>query len=324
MQDGPAIYIEGLEKRYGEVRALKSLDLTVPKGSICGFLGPNGAGKTTAIKILLGLAAPDRGCVRILGLDALADSLRVRREVGYLAQSPTFYEHMTAREILRFVGRFYLEGPARALDRRVSEMLDLVDLSARADRPIGGFSGGEKQRLGIAQAAISRPPLLILDEPAAALDPMGRRRVLEIMEQLRGQTTIFYSTHILDDVQRVSDTVIILRDGEIQSQGPIEDLLGGGAPTYTVLATHPGGPRALKEIEAQLVQKQWVTGVETDISGNSVNWEIAVSDTDAADQELLRLIINEDETVVHSFGRRQHRLEEIFMELMSEEGGENR
>src|SRR5690606_9384722 len=192
----------------------------VPKNSIFGCLGPNGAGKTTTIKLLLGLARPTGGSATIFGLDVVNDSTEIRKRVGYLAQDPRFYEGMTARETLRFTARFFYNGPKAAIEDRINNTLELVGLSDKADRSIKGFSGGERQRLGIAQAQINFPDLLILDEPAAALDPMGRHDVLEVMERLRKHTTIFYSTHILDDVQKVSDTVAILKHGQLVAQAP--------------------------------------------------------------------------------------------------------
>jgi ABC-2 type transport system ATP-binding protein len=201
MRDQLVIQTQGLGKRYGDTVALRSLDLTVSRGAIFGFLGPNGAGKTTAMKLLLGLSRPTSGRGTIFGLDIGRDSLAIRERVGYLPQQPGFYETMTARETLRFTAGLFYSGPRAAIETKVAEMLALVGLSERADRPVGGFSGGERQRLGIAQAQINDPDLLILDEPAAALDPLGRRDVLAIMERLRERATIFYSTHILNDVQ---------------------------------------------------------------------------------------------------------------------------
>jgi ABC-2 type transport system ATP-binding protein len=230
------IETQGLGKSFGEVQALKSLDLAVPKNSITGFLGPNGAGKTTTIRLLLGLNRPSSGRARVFGQDIVEESLEIRRRVGYLAQSPRFYDDMTARETLRYSARFFFRGPKAKIEARVSEMLDLVGLSEKADRSMRGFSGGERQRLGIAQAQINDPELLILDEPAAALDPMGRHAVLRIMEQLRERATIFYSTHILDDVQRVSDRVVILNRGELIAQGPVQALLTSDqGAVYTIV-----------------------------------------------------------------------------------------
>ncbi len=207
------ISTRGLSKTYKNVAALKPLDLDVRQNSIYGFLGPNGAGKTTTIKLLLGLTRPTAGSATVFEMDVAKQSVDIRARIGYLPQEPHFYEHMSARETLRFVAKFFFKGPNKAIEARIAEMLDLVDLSEKADRPMKTFSGGEKQRLGIAQAQINYPDLLILDEPAASLDPIGRRDVLEVMSKLRKHTTVFYSTHILDDVQKVSDTVAILNKG---------------------------------------------------------------------------------------------------------------
>ena len=234
MADGGARYAietRDLCKSYREVDAVRSLSFQVPEHSIFGFLGPNGAGKTTTIKLLLGLAKPTSGSATVFGRDVVRDSIDVRKSIGYLAQDPRYYETMTARETVRFTARFFFEGPKAAIEDRIKETLHLVGLEDKADRPIKGFSGGERQRLGIAQAQINYPDLLILDEPAASLDPMGRRDVLEVMERLRQHTTIFYSTHILEDVQRVSDTVLIMNKGALVAQAPIEQLLAGGEGT---------------------------------------------------------------------------------------------
>src|SRR5512147_2180549 len=229
------ICTERLSKSFGEVHALKSLDLRVPQKSIFAFLGPNGAGKTTTIKLLLGLLKPTSGGGRIFGMDIVHDSVDIRAKIGYLPQDARFYEHMTARQTLEYTARFFYAGPQSEIDKRVNEMIELVGLEGKADRPIRGFSGGERQRLGIAQAEVNYPDLLILDEPAASLDPQGRRDVLEVMSRLRKHTTIFYCTHILDDVQRVSDTVAILNHGELVAYGSIEDLLvGTGDLVYAV------------------------------------------------------------------------------------------
>ena len=182
-----AIETRGLSKSFGSVQALRGVDLRVSRHSIFGFLGPNGAGKTTFIKLLLGLARPSGGSATVFGRDIATDSVAIRERIGYLPQQPRFVEHMTARENLRFAARFFFSAPADGIRRRCDEMLELVGLIDKADRPIKGFSGGEKQRLGIALAQINDPDLLILDEPASALDPLGRQAVLDIMTRLRAR-----------------------------------------------------------------------------------------------------------------------------------------
>src|SRR5512141_1125343 len=221
------IETQGLSKLYKGVNALQPLNLRVRQHSICGFLGPNGAGKSTTIKLLLGLSQPTAGSATVFGYDIVKQSTDIRRRVGYLAQDPRYYDHMTARETLRFTARFFYSGPSPMIENRIEETLELVGITDKADRPIKSFSGGERQRLGIAQAQINYPDLLILDEPAASLDPIGRHDVLEVLERLRTYTTIFYSTHILEDVQRVSDSVAILDHGHLIAEAPIQELLQG-------------------------------------------------------------------------------------------------
>ena len=176
--ESTVIQTHGLTKTFNGINALTSLDLSVHKNSIFGFLGPNGAGKTTTIKLLLGLARPTSGGGTVFGHDIIRESGSIRQRVGYLAQDPRYYEYMTARQTLRFTARFFYSGPKAAIEARIQNTLELVGLDDKADRPIKGFSGGERQRLGIAQAQVNYPDLLILDEPAASLDPQGRCDVL--------------------------------------------------------------------------------------------------------------------------------------------------
>jgi ABC-2 type transport system ATP-binding protein len=317
MKESTPLVIEtrGLTKTYKGVQALRSLDLQVHQHSILGFLGPNGAGKTTTIKLLLGLIRPSAGHGTVFGHDIAHQGIEIRRRVGYLAQQPRYYEHMTAREILRFRARFFYRGPQAAIEARVTETLELVGLSDKADRPIRGFSGGEMQRLGLAQAQVNYPDLLILDEPAANLDPMGRRDVLEVMERLRQHTTIFYSTHILDDVQRVGDAVAILNHGELVAQAPIEELLAGSAGSVYSLVLQ-GDPSAAY---ARVIGQPWVAGIQVGRRNGHVTWAVSVSDEEAAQAELLRLVLAEQSLDVIEFGRKKHEMEEVFMQIV--EGG---
>ena len=301
-----------LAKRYGDTVALAGMDLEVPRNSIFGFLGPNGAGKSTAMKLLLGLARPSSGSGTVFGLDIERQSVAIRERVGYLAQEPRFYGHMTARETLGFVLRFFGRRPDADVDQRIAEALALVGLVDKADRPVRGFSGGERQRLGIAQAWIHDPDLLILDEPAASLDPMGRSDVLAILARLRERATVFYSTHILDDVQRVSDTVAILDRGRIVAQAPIEHLLAGDEGT-TFEVTLTG---ALAGLRAQVEELPWVTTVVTMPTDGDTLWRVAVSDEDLAEDLLLRRLLSEPGVRVRAFRRSAVRLEDVFLDLV--------
>jgi ABC-2 type transport system ATP-binding protein len=316
--NGFVIETSGLSKSFNGTTALKGLNLRVPRNSIFGFLGPNGAGKTTTIKLLLGLIRPTSGSGTMFGHDIARDSIEVRRRVGYLAQVPSYYMHMTAREILRFKARFYYSGPAAAIEERIEETLVMVEMDDKADRPIKGFSGGERQRLGIAQAQIHRPDLLILDEPAANLDPMGRRDVLRIMEELRKHSTVFYSTHILDDVQRVSDTVAILNRGELLAQAPIEELLAGaGGMVYNM--TIKG---SYEDAYTRITGQTWVSAVNVIPVNGRTRLQITVTDEQAAEDELMRLAVGGG-SVVTEFGKGRHGLEEVFVEMVEGSNGDH-
>jgi ABC-2 type transport system ATP-binding protein len=307
-----AVSTEGLSKSFGDVTALKGLNLKVPEKSIFGLLGPNGAGKTTTIKLLLGLIKPTSGRGTLLGEDIEKNSVEVRRRIGYLAQNPNYYTYMTAREILLFKLRFYYSGEKIILEKRVQETLEMVELQDKADRPVKGFSGGERQRLGIAQAEVHRPDLLILDEPAANLDPMGRHEVLKLMEGLRQHSTVIYSTHILNDVQHVSDTVAILNKGELLAQAPIADLLkGSGAVVYniTVKGKYQSAYDRIKSLP-------WVTGVNVIQSDSQTTLEVSVTDEKKAEEELPKLVLLDGDLVVCEFGRKRFELEDVFMQIV--------
>ncbi len=305
------ISTSGLTKAYNGKPVLKSLDLKVPKHSIFGFLGPNGAGKTTTIKLILGLIRSTGGSCTAFGLDTVENSVRIRHRIGYLAQDPRYYEYMTARETLRFTARFFYVSPKDGIEARIEDTLKLVGIDDKADRPIKGFSGGERQRLGIAQAYINHPELLILDEPAASLDPMGRRDVLELMGKIRDKTTIFYSTHILDDVQKVSDIVAILNHGEMVAQAPIEQLLAGtGNVMYRIVVK--GDATAAR---AGLARLPWVSAVNVTAQNGHTALQVNVTDDTKAEDVLLDAVLAGGVKVIE-FGRAKHELEEIFMNIV--------
>lgn len=217
-----AVELSGLTKRYGASSALAGLNLAVPRGSTFGFLGPNGAGKTTTIRILLGLTRATGGSARVLGLDPAAQARDVHARVGYLPDVPAFYPWQRATEFVALAGR--LSGLTGAdLSRRVGAVVELAGLAGIRTK-IGGFSRGMKQRLGIAQALVASPDLLILDEPTSALDPIGRHDVLATIENLKGHTTVFFSSHDLADVQRVCDRVAIIGKGRLVTEDTTDGI----------------------------------------------------------------------------------------------------
>jgi ABC-2 type transport system ATP-binding protein len=305
------IRTEGLSKSFGEVHALKSLNLQVPQKSIFAFLGPNGAGKTTTIKLLLGLIKPTSGGGVIFGKDIIRDSVEIRANIGYLPQDARFYEHMTARQMLEYTAKFFYAGPQAEIDKRVSEMIELVGLEGKADRPIRGFSGGERQRLGIAQAEVNYPDLLILDEPAASLDPQGRRDVLEVMSRIRKYATIFYCTHILDDVQRVSDQVAIINQGELVTQAPIEELLAGTGDLIYTVTLRGDAQSAYNRIN----QLPWVSGIESSHKDGHATWQVSVTDEAAAEDQLMSLLVSSG-LKVSNFSRKEQDLEDVFINIV--------
>ena len=312
--DRPAILCEDLRKTYGRVRALDGLDLLMPAGSIFGFLGPNGAGKTTAIKCLLGLTIPSGGRCSMFGVPVERFSAAARRRVGYLSQDPAYPRWMTGREVLTFVGSLYPDAK-RALSERTSETLALVGLEDAADRRCGGYSGGMRQRLGIGQALMGEPELVILDEPSSSLDPVGRRDVLDILTSLRERgISVFYSTHILDDVERVADHVAILKGGRLVRQGAMAVLTSASQGSYrlTVEAPADGIVERLRALDI-------VTGVEpVDSEAGRLAWFVEVSDPVAAKRALPRAVVEADLVLIGCEPARST-LEDVFMESISDE-----
>jgi len=312
------IQTSGLTKNYGDVLALDSLNLAVPKNSIFAFLGPNGAGKTTTIKLLLGLTRPTSGTGSIFNLDIVQNNTAIRKRVGYLAQQPQFYKELSARETLRFAARFYYQGPKELIEKRVDKLIKLVGLEEKADRPTEGFSGGEMQRLGIAQAQFNFPDLLVLDEPAAGLDPQGREEVLGIMEDLRKETTIFYSTHILDDVQRVSDMAAILNKGRLIAQAPIEELVAGTDGIAYVVTMEGDASKS----ESRLSNESWIAGITSEVKDETTKWVVTVTDASTAKKKLQRMILEDSNLTITSFGLKHYELEEVFMRIVEDDKSE--
>jgi len=301
-----AIRTSGLTKVFGEKCALDSVDLAVEEGSIFGFLGPNGAGKTTTLRVLTGLARATSGSVQILGHDVASAGNSVRAEIGVLPDVPGFYEWMTAEEFLRFAGRLFGIG-RRVLDERVAVLLDLAGLSD-VDTKIGGYSRGMKQRLGVAQALVNAPRLLLLDEPTSALDPMGRKDVLDMLISLRGRTTVFFSTHILADVERVCDTVAILDRGRVVAQAPIDELKARYGQQKVVLEVTGGAD----ELAEQLGQQSWVTAVAR---GHNGAIEVTVTDVSTAQQQIPAMIASR-QLGLSRMEAGEMGLEEVFVELV--------
>jgi ABC-2 type transport system ATP-binding protein len=303
-----ALDIRSLRKEFGAAVALDGISLAVPYGSIFGFLGPNGAGKTTTIRIVTGLAHATAGTVRVLGRDLARDREAIAREIGFLPDVPGFYDWMTAAEFLGFTGRLFGLGGS-ALRQRVDDLLDLAGLTSVTTR-IGGFSRGMKQRLGIAQALINAPRLLILDEPTSALDPIGRREVLETVASLRGRATVFFSTHILADVERVCDTVAILDHGRVVANSSVA-ALKERAGVHRLAVTVDGDARVLAE---RLHGAPWLVTCEVD----DATLRLTVSDPQQAARDLPRAVADASLGLLR-LAQEDISLEDVFVQLV---GGE--
>lgn len=308
----PAIRTEGLTRHYGDVRAVDDLNLVVPAGSIFGFLGRNGAGKTTTLRLITGLARPDAGQAWIGGVESTNGDGRAQARFGYLPQEPAYYGWMTAAESVDHAGRLF-GVPAAERQSRVAELLRLVDLESAARRKVGGFSGGMKQRLGLAQALIHRPQVLILDEPMSGLDPAGRRDVLALLEALRGHVTVFFSTHILADVERVCDTVGILHEGRLVEVADRVELLARYTTNVAVLEVRADATEKLPALAAELQGQPWVAG--TAIEGATLR--VTVSDEETGQVQLLPLVAGRNLPVVRYEWARPN-LEEIFLSQTEE------
>ena len=204
--------------------ALKGLDLEVRAGEVFGFLGPNGAGKTTTMNVLLGFVAPTSGSASLFGIDVRQPIARQR--IGYLPELTYYYKFLTAEELLRFYAKIF--GLTRSeTDRRIVELLKLVELESAAQRPIKSYSKGMQQRVGLAQSLINNPDLLILDEPTSGLDPLGRMKVREIIQRLKEQgKTVFFSSHELGEVETICDRVAIIHQGELKAVGRVNEITG--------------------------------------------------------------------------------------------------
>jgi len=309
----PVIAVENLTKRYrshtgDDLYALRNLTLEVPPGEIYGFLGPNGAGKTTTIKLVIGLITATAGRGTVLGHPL--GSVDARRRLGFLPESPYFYEYLRGEELLHYYGRLFGLGQGVRRDR-VESLLKLVGLWEHRRLSVRKYSRGMLQRLGLAQALINDPDLVILDEPAGGLDPIGRREMLDILLQLRERgKTVFLSSHILAEVETVCDRVAILHRGELVAVGRISDLLSAGREMeLTVHGVNGALTEHLEGIPG--VQIRHGTGVTVVVLPEHALVYKAIEVVRAAGGQVV------------SLGAKRERLEDLFVKLVgrSEEAG---
>lgn len=269
-----ALEILGLAKSYSSgfwrrslKPALQPLHLTVDEGETFGFLGPNGAGKTTTLKLLMGIISPSSGSARIMGRDF--QDPEVKRQIGFLPEQPYFYDYLSAGELLDYYGE--LSGvPAAERQKRIPALLERVGLGDTGTKHLRKFSKGMLQRVGIAQAIVHDPKMVFLDEPMSGLDPVGRREIRELIQELKAEgKTIFFSTHILSDAEALCDRVAVIHKGELRGIGVVEDLKSKTADTAEVMWQ---GAHALGAVSAMLTQ--------THITGDTVRGVLSCENTD--------------------------------------------
>jgi len=237
MSSGPAILVEGLVKSFGEVRALRGIDLSVPRGTVLGVLGPNGAGKTTAVRILTTLLLPDAGRAQVEGYDVVRQAAAVRRSIGLAGQSAAIQEELTGRENLEIIGRLYHLSWPRARSR-ATELLEHFGLTDAADRPAKNFSGGMQRRLDLAASLVGDPRVLFLDEPTTGLDPRSRLAMWDTIRSLAARgTTLLLTTQYLDEADELADEIVVIDHGQVIAAGTSEELkgrVGGDVVEFTV------------------------------------------------------------------------------------------
>ena len=300
------IKVSGLTKDYGARRAISNLNFDAQQGEIVGFLGPNGAGKTTTLRILTGYMPPTDGEAIVAGYDVVEESLEVRKRVGYLPETVPLYTDMVVFDYLKFMGELR---KIPNLDDRVEEVLDMVGLLDRAEGYIGNLSKGMRQRVGLAQALLHRPEVLILDEPTIGLDPGQVVEVRELIREIGKERTVLLSTHLLNEAQNICDRVLIINKGKIVAEDTTENLQARliGGERVVVRVRGEADTNLVKLIKA-------VNGVEhaTLTSDNAVEFDF-VSGKDAR-PEVAKQVINSgyDLLELHPLGMS---LEEIFLEL---------
>ncbi len=261
-----AIETRGLTKRFGGYAAVNDIDLSVPHGSVFGFLGPNGSGKTTTIRMLLGLASPTSGEVRVLGAAMPRDNASVLPRVGALVEGPGFYPYLSGADNLRRLDSADLYAPSRTRSARVADALERVGLSAAAGKKVKAYSLGMKQRLGIANALLTPRELLILDEPTNGLDPQGTREVRSLVRSLASQgTTIFVSSHLLAEIEQICTHAAVMSVGSLVAQGTLDQLRDVGRPRARVQTPDPQLATGVLEKLGMTVQQLPPDSVDTTV-----------------------------------------------------------
>ncbi|WP_075981978.1 ABC transporter ATP-binding protein [Bacillus massilinigeriensis] len=297
------IHVENLKKSFQSNEVIKGISFGLEEGQCIALLGANGAGKTTILKMLSGLMKQSSGKIIFDGIQKGDD---LRKYIGYLPQFPVFYEWMTGREFLEHVGK--LAGlPGKEAKERTVELLELVGILEAKNRRIGKYSGGMKQRLGIAQAIIHKPKLVMLDEPVSALDPFGRREVLQLIEKLKKETTVLFSTHILNDAEEVCDEIMFLHKGEIVESGTMEELRSKHQQASIDIVLQDKAEKFMDQFKDHHLIQSYT------IDGNRCS--VIVTNIEEAKQAFLKEIIVNNWPLI-KFELSRTSLEDVFMKVV--------
>lgn len=298
----PLLEVKALTKTFGQTKAVDSIAFTLKEGRCATLLGPNGAGKTTTLRMLAGLLTPTSGEI-VFTVGTNGD---IRREIGYLPQYPAFYPWMSGKEYMVYVGRLSHMSQKDAA-KRADELLERVGLKDARNRRISGYSGGMKQRLGLAQAMMHQPRLLILDEPVSALDPLGRREVLDMMEELKKETTMLFSTHVLPDAEEITDDLLIMNEGQIVVSGGLREVMDEHRQPVIRLR----GEASLETWQEAFAQ---LPGVES-VHSRGEQAELVVTDRDTSRAALMKLIVDND-IAIRKLEVAELTLEDLFMKAV--------
>jgi ABC-2 type transport system ATP-binding protein len=303
--ESPAIVTQGLSKKFGDKVAVENLSLTVERGEVFGFLGPNGAGKTTSVKMLLGLITPTAGEGQILG--APLGDFRARARVGFLPEHFRFHEWLTGKEFLQLHANLY-HMPSKISHRRIPELLDLVGLAEHAGKKLQAFSKGMLQRIGLAQAMLNEPDLVILDEPTSGLDPVGRRLVRDIIRSLKQQgAAVFLNSHLLSEVEITCDRVAFIKQGKVVQVSAMQSLLQGSLNLELRLGS----------VDAATLDglKRWTENIQ--VNGRTLNLH-GLQETDLP--EINRYLVAKG-VDVYALHPEEVSLEDMFIQIVGLDGG---
>lgn len=307
-----SIQVSQLSKSYGLQKAVDQISFDIPRGEIVGFLGPNGAGKSTTMKILTGYLPASSGSARVCGFDVSSQSLEVRRRIGYLSESNPLYPEMYVREFLSFMARIHRLGRCGA--SRIREVLEQTGLLPESKKKIGALSKGYRQRLGLAQAILHEPEVLILDEPTSGLDPNQLVEIRELIRAMGKNKTVILSTHILQEVQIMCSRVIIIHQGKLVADSSIEDLQREDPATQYLLVEWAGS-----------LTENWALALKGVLAAEKLQgyrWRLRVDQPDAARKNLLQYALENNLNII-SLQSESRSLEDLFRQLTHQDREEN-